>query len=83
MANSFGLLRTLSMVFKALSWLVLLLMLIGLVGTLVANKDPSSPVPIPMILNMIFSGVVAFLTLFSFGEVIRLLLAIEAQTRKE
>jgi len=83
MTNSFGLLKILSMVFKVLAWVVLLLMLVGLVGTLVASRNPASPVPTPMILNMAFSGVLAFLMLFTFGEVIRLLLAIEQQTRKE
>ncbi len=83
MTNSFGLLKSLSMVFKVLAWVVLLLMMIGLVGILVSNKDPVSPVPIPMILNMVFSGILAFLMLFAFGEVIRLLLAIEQQTHKE
>ncbi len=83
MTNSFGLLNLLSRVFKILAWVVLLLMMVGLVGTLVASKDPASPVPVPMILNMAFSGVLAFLMLFAFGEVIRLLLTIEQQTRKE
>ncbi len=83
MTNSFGLLKVLSTLFKILACVVLLLMLVGLVGILVSNKDPASPVPVPMILNMAFSGVLAFLTLFAFGEVIRLLLAIEQQTHKE
>ena len=83
MTNTFGLLKILSTVFKILAWVVLLLMLVGLVGTLVANRDPASPVPVPMILNMVFSGILAFLMLFAFGEVIRLLLAIESQTHKE
>lgn len=84
MTNSFGLLKILSKVFKVFAFVVLILMLIGLVGTLVAaGKDPASRVPVPMILNMAFSGVLAFLMLFTFGEVIRLLLAIEQQNRKE
>ena len=84
MKNSFGLLKILSGIFKVLAFLVLILMLIGLVGTLVAaGKDPASRVPPPVILNMVFSGILAFLMLFALGEVIRLLLAIESQTRKE
>lgn len=83
MTNSFGLLKVLSVVFKVLAVIVFVLMLIGLVGTLATNRDPSSPVPLPVILNLAFSGVLAFLMLFAFGEVIRLLLAIEASTRKE
>ena len=82
MTNSFGLLKKLTILFKVLACVVLGLMLTGLVG-LLASRNPATPVPIPAILNMVFSGILAFLMLFSFGEVIRLLLAIEAQTRKE
>ena len=84
MTDSFGLLKTLSVVFKVLACVVFVLMLVGFAGTLVAaNRNPATPVPVPMILNMAFSGILAFLMLFTFGEVIRLLLAIEAQTRKQ
>lgn len=82
MSSSFGLLKILSVVFKVLAWVVLALMLTGVVG-IAMSRDPSSPVPVPMILNMVFSGVLAFLMMVAFGEVIRLLLAIESQTRKE
>lgn len=82
MSNSFGLLKILSVVFKVLAFLVFALMLAGVVGILV-GRDSSGPLPVPILLNMLFSGVLAFLMLFAFGEVIRLLLAIESQTRKE
>lgn len=82
MSNSFRLLKILSGVFKVLAFLVLALMLAGVVGMLV-SREASAPIPAPLILNMVFSGVLAFLMLFAFGEVIRLLLAIESQTRKE
>ena len=82
MTNSFDLLKFLSKVFKVLAFIVMLLMMVGLVGTLIANKKAGSPVPLPVILNMVFSGILAFLMLFTFGEVIRLLLSIEEQTRK-
>ncbi len=82
-ASSFGLLKTLSMVFKVLALVVLALMLIGMVGTLMASKNQGSPVPMPVVLNMAFSGILAFLMLFTFGEVLRILLAIESNTHKE
>ena len=81
MKNEFGLLNILSVVFKVLACAVFVLMLTGLVGTLM-SRDASAPLPVPLILNMVFSGILAFLMLFAFGEVIRLLLAIEFRTRK-
>ena len=80
MSDSFGLLKILSVVFKVLAFVVLVLMLTGVVG-LVVGRDPSVPL-IPLVLNMVFSGVLAFLMMYAFGEVIRLLLAVESQTRK-
>lgn len=82
MSNSFGLLKILSVAFKVLACVVLVLMLTGVVG-IAMSRDPSSPFPVPLVLNMVFSGVLAFLMMVAFGEVIRLLLAIEFQTRKE
>ena len=80
MSDSFGLLKILSVAFKVLACVVLVLMLTGVVG-LVMGRDPSVPL-VPLVLNMIFSGVLAFLMMYAFGEVIRLLLVIEFQTRK-
>ena len=80
MSDSFGLLKILSVAFKVLAFVVLVLMLTGVVG-LVMGRDPSVPL-IPLVLNMVFSGVLAFLMMYAFGEVIRLLLAVESQTRK-
>ena len=80
MSDSFGLLRILSAAFKVLACVVLVLMLTGVVG-LVMGRDPSVPL-VPLVLNMVFSGILAFLMMYAFGEVIRLLLAIESQTRK-
>ena len=80
MANSFSLLRVLSVAVKVLAFVVLVLMLTGVVG-FVMGRDPSVPL-VPLVLNMIFSGVLAFLMMYAFGEVIRLLLVIEFQTRK-
>ena len=81
MSNSFGLLRILSVAFKVLACVVLVLMLTGVVG-LVMGRDSSVPFPVPLVLNMVFSGILAFLVMYAFGEVIRLLLVIESQTRK-
>ena len=83
MTNSFGLLKKLSVIFKVLAFLVLVLMMVGLVGTLMSTRQQGSTMPVPVILNMAFSGILAFLMLFTFGEVIRILLAIESNTRKE
>jgi len=83
MTNSFGLLKILSIVFKVLAWVVLLLMMIGLVGNLITNKELSGPPLVQAIVNTVLSSIMAFLMLFAFGEVIRLLLAIEQQTHKE
>ena len=80
--HPFGLLQKLSILFKVISFLVFVLMLIGVVGMLVANRHQATPIPMQVILNTAFSGILAFLMLFTAGEVIRLLLAIEAQTRK-
>lgn len=82
MGDSFALLKKLSVVFKVLAFFVFILMLVGLVGTIVAARNAQAAAPLPVILNMIFSGILAFLMLFSFGEVIRVLLTIEANTRR-
>ena len=58
------------------------LMLTGVVG-MVMSREPAAPYPVPLVLNMVFSGVLACLLLYAFGEAIRLLLAIESQTVKE
>lgn len=81
--SSFGLLKTLSVVFKVLAFVVLALMLIGLVGTVMASRNQGTPIPMPVALNMVFSGILAFLMLFTLGEVLRILLAIESNTHKE
>ena len=82
MTGPFGALKLFSVVFKVLGCLMGVLMLTGVVG-IVMSRDTSAPFPGPIILNMVFSGILAFLLLYAFGEVIRLLLAVESQTRKE
>lgn len=82
MTGSFGALKFFPVVFKVLGCLILVLMLTGVVG-IVMSRDTTQSFPAPVLLNMVFSGILAFLLLYAFGEVIRLLLAIESQTRKE
>ena len=80
MGNSFKLLKIFSTAFKVIAGLVLLLVLIGVVGILVA-RDPQINIP-QVVLNMLFSGLMGFLIMFSLGEIIRLLLVIEQNTRR-
>ena len=74
--ENFKLLRLFSIVFKILAWGVLVLMGTGLAGLFVARNEPGVHFTGPVALNMIFSGVVAFLFFYAFGEVIRLLLTL-------
>lgn len=76
MEQSFKLLRIFSVVFKILAWVVLVLMGTGLAGLFVARNEPGVNVTGPVALNMVFSGVVAFLFFYAFGETIRLLLTL-------
>lgn len=82
LGGPFQFLRIAATLFKVLAWLVLILMLVGVAGILVGMRGEEMPLPFPVILNMFFSGAVGFLVFFSLGEVIRLLLSLEAQTRK-
>lgn len=78
---SFRLLEVIAVLFKILAWVVLLLMAVGVVGLLVGS-DSDNPLSFPILLNMIFSGLVGFLLFFALGEIVRVLLTIERQTRK-
>ena len=80
MANSFKLLRIFSVVFKIFAWLVLVMISVAIVGV-VMSKDPKANIP-PLYINMGMSAVVGFLVMYSAGEIIRLLLVIEGNTRK-
>ena len=80
MGNSFKLLRIFSVVFKVMSWVVLVLITVGVVGVIL-SKDPAANTP-PVLLNMVFSGLLGFLVMYTLGEIIRLLLVIESNTRK-
>ncbi len=80
MSNSFKLLRIFSVVFKVFAWLVLVMIAVALVGV-VMSKDPDANPP-PVYINMIMTAAVGFLALYSVGEIIRVLLLIESNTRK-
>jgi len=80
-ATGFKLLRIFSMTFKVLAWLTLILMLVGIVGLLVGASSDQNAFTLPVVFNMIFSGLLGFLGMYSFGEIIRVLLKIEANTR--
>ena len=74
------------MLLKVFAWVLLVFMLIGIVGILVASKGAGAPEraqAIQAMIQMVFSGLVFFLIFFTLGEIIRILLAIESQTRKE
>ena len=86
MPSSFRLLRIFSTLFKVLAWVLLVLMLVGMAGLLVASKQAGGPERAQMLQGMIqmfFSGLIFFFLFFALGEIVRILLAIEAQTRKE
>lgn len=80
MENSFKLLKVFSVIFKILAWLVLVMIAVGVTGVIL-TKDPEANTA-PVLLNMAFSGLVGFLVMYSLGEIIRILLAIESNTRK-
>ena len=86
MPSSFRLLRISSTLFKVLAWVLLVLMLVGMTGLLVASKQAGGSERAQMVQGMVqmfFSGLIFFLLFFALGEIVRILLAIEAQTRKE
>ena len=81
MNEPFNLLRVAALLFKVIAWFVLILMAVGIVALLIGS-DAQTPLPVPVLLNMVFSGLVGFLLFFALGEIVRLLLAIESNTRK-
>jgi len=81
MGHSFKTLRILSVVFKGMAWVSLVIMAIALVGILMGKEAQGVPIA-PVVVNMVVASVVTFLLFFALGEAIRILLVIEEQTRK-
>ena len=86
MENRFKLLRIFGLIFKVIAWVCLLLGIVGAVGVFVATagSPPPQGVP-PRLVSM--TVVVAVWTLFflifyTVSELIKLLLAIEENSRK-
>lgn len=79
MLGSFKLLRFLSVALKVYALLVLVLMAIGLVGLKFA-KDTLPGQPAQAALNILFSGSLVVIVLYSLSEIIRLLLKLEEQS---
>lgn len=82
MNPSFKILSILSMALKVYAFLTLVLLAVGLVGLFMAG-EAVGPQKFQIILNMVLGGTLFFLVLYSLGDLIRLLLHIEAKTRKE
>lgn len=81
MENRFRLLRIFSTAFKVLAIAMLALMVVGLVGIAVGEKPPGVPIA-QVATNMVVGLMVTSLMFYSLGEIIRVLLKIEEQTRK-
>ena len=80
MDKKFKLLRTFSVVFKILAWATLVIGLVGTVGVLVAGGTPETPKAMSVVILIV--GALYFVIFYTVGEVIKVLLAIEEQTRK-
>ena len=81
MNPSFKILGILSVALKVYAFLTLVLMAVGLVGIFMAGEAVGAQKS-QIILNMVLGGTLFFLVLYSLGDLIRLLLHIETQTRK-
>lgn len=81
MENRFKVLRVFSVIFKVTAFLSLVFLGIGVAGV-AAGGMPEGVARGQVVLNMLISFSVSFLVLYSFGEIIRLLLIVEEQTRR-
>ena len=81
MEKRFRLLIVFSILFKIIACATVLTMVIGLVGLFVGGKTQEVPL-LPLALNMVVQLLVTALIFYALGEVIRILLVIEEQTRK-
>lgn len=81
MENRFRLLKVFSATFKVLAIVMLVLMVVGIVGIVTGEKPQGVPI-VQVVTNMMVGLVVTSLMFYSLGEIIRVLLKIEEQTRK-
>ncbi len=82
MGESFRALRILSIVFKVTAWIFLILIGIAAVGVSIAGKDAPAPQRFQAVVQILVEGLWRFLVLYGFGEICRVLVAIEANTRR-
>ncbi len=82
MGNPFKLLKILSVIFRILAWVGLVIAVVGIVGVLVAPSTPEVPARSALVANLVISALLFFLVFYTVGEIIRVLLAIEQNTRK-
>jgi len=82
MEKRFKVLRVFSIVFKVIAALCVVFLGVGLAGVAAGGKPENVPV-VQVVVNVIAYFSILFLTFYSLGEIIRVLLAIEEQTRKQ
>ena len=80
MEDRFKLLKIFGLLFKVMGWAALVVGIVGAVGVLVGGGAPQTPRAVS--LAVFLSSALYFILFYTLGEIIRLLLAIEAQTRK-
>ena len=78
--DRFKILKIFGFIFKVLAFASVVIGLVAAVGVLVSGGTPE--VPRQTSLLLVVGGVFQFVVFFTVSEVIRLLLAIEEQTRK-
>ncbi|MBI3616032.1 MAG: hypothetical protein HY211_05915 [Candidatus Omnitrophica bacterium] len=88
MEKRFKLLRIFGLIFKVIAWACLLLGIVGAVGVFVAGTAPQAPgakVPPPAIAIAVVlaAWTLFFLIFYTVSELIKLLLTIEENSRKE
>jgi hypothetical protein len=82
--NDYPTLSTISVIFKVIGIVILITAVIGIIYglTLLNNSEDERKVGIEIIITSILSGLILTLPFFAFGELIRLLIRIEYNTRK-
>lgn len=82
MEDRFKLLRIFSVIFRVLAWAGLVLGFLGIGGILVNAKGASAALRGTAVLNLLIRALLFFLVFYTAGETIRVLLAIEQNTRR-